>query len=129
VIFANRFATARGYLSYYGTNGGSRLTRASADYHFPLLHPDWGFGNILYFLRLRGSVFYDHQNYYRNNREKFGQLRSAGMELYVDTRWWNQYPLTFGVRASRLLDNDILAGVGKGSWVWEFLMPVAIIPR
>lgn len=129
VIFSNRFATARGYLSYYATNGGSRLTRVSADYHFPAWHPDFGFGNILYFLRLRGNVFYDQQQFYFNTRKKFGELRSTGLEVYVDTKWWNQYPLTFGVRVSRLLDNDILARVGKGSYIWEFIVPVAIIPR
>jgi hypothetical protein len=129
LLFSSRFASARGYLSYYNTNAGSRLTKLSADYHFPLIHPDWGFGNILYFQRLRANVFYDHQLAYFNNRKNNLELRSVGAEFYADTRWWNQYPFTFGVRVSRLLDNDQLAKLGSGSFVWELVLPVAIIPR
>ncbi len=129
VLFSSRFASARGYLSYYGTNAGSRLTRLSADYHFPILHADWGFGNILYFQRFRGNIFYDHQKIYSNSKKNSAELRSIGAELFTDTKWWNQYPLTFGVRVSRLLDDDPLARLTKGSWVWEVVLPVAIIPR
>jgi hypothetical protein len=129
LLFGNRFASARGYLSYYGTNAGSRLTRLSADYHFPLIHPDWGFGNILYFQRLRANIFYDHQKIYSNNKSNSAEKRSVGVELFTDTKWWNQYPLTFGVRVSRILDNDPLAGLASGNYVWELLLPVSIIPR
>lgn len=129
VLFSNRFASARGYLSYYNTDAGSRLTRLSADYHFPLMHPDWGFGNILYFQRLRANIFYDHQMIYSNTKKSNAELRSVGAEFFTDTKWWNQYPLTFGVRVSRLLDNDPLQGLKSGSYVWELVLPVAIIPR
>jgi hypothetical protein len=129
VLFGSRLASARGYLSYYNTNAGSRLARLSADYHLPLIHPDWGFGNILYFQRIRANLFYDHQLAYFNDRKNRLHLRSVGAEIYADTRWWNQYPLTFGVRVSRLLDDDQLAKLGSGSFVWELVLPVAIIPR
>jgi hypothetical protein len=34
------------------------------NYHLPLLYPDWGFGNIVYFLRVRGNAFYDFTKVY-----------------------------------------------------------------
>jgi hypothetical protein len=49
------------------------------------------------------------------------------MEFFADTKWWNQYPLTFGVRISRLLDDDLLTG--KQGTYFEFILPVSIIPR
>ena len=81
------------------------------------------------FQRIRATLFYDHQRSYFNDKQRYLEMRSAGAEIFADTKWWNQYPLTFGVRVSRLLDNDPLAGLGKGSYVWELVLPVAIIPR
>ncbi|MEI9946393.1 MAG: hypothetical protein WDN26_19505 [Chitinophagaceae bacterium] len=72
----------------------------------PLLIPDWGFGNILYLQRIRGNIFYDMQRLYSNKKDNSLDLHSFGGELYVDTKWWNQYPLTFGFRVSHLLDDD-----------------------
>jgi hypothetical protein len=51
----------------------------------------------------------------------------VGGEIFFDTKWWNQYPLTFGFRVSRLLDQDQFDGF-KGT-VFEFILPVSIIPR
>ncbi|HUX84322.1 MAG TPA: hypothetical protein VMV20_03760, partial [Chitinophagaceae bacterium] len=34
--------------------------------------------------------------------------RSAGAEIFFDTKWWNEYPLSFGIRYSRLFDADPL---------------------
>ncbi|MBK5271488.1 MAG: hypothetical protein JJE22_10785, partial [Bacteroidia bacterium] len=48
-LFSDHFAYSRGYGGRYF----SRMWRLSANYHFPLLYPDWGFGNILYFHRIR----------------------------------------------------------------------------
>ncbi|MEJ0106310.1 MAG: hypothetical protein WDO19_28855 [Bacteroidota bacterium] len=63
----------------------------SANYHLPLLIPDWGFGNILYIQRIRGNLFYDLQRVYTNDKTYSVDLRSTGAEVYFDTRWWNQY--------------------------------------
>lgn len=128
-LFSNRFAAARGYEDYYRTGAGSRMWRLSANYHFPLLIPDWGFGNLLYLQRIRGNLFYDFQRVYSDDKYNSADLRSMGAELFVDTKWWNQYPLTFGIRISHLLDDDPLAGNGKGSNLFEFILPVSIIPR
>jgi hypothetical protein len=69
------------------------------------------------------------QRLFSNNKRNTADLRSTGAELYVDTKWWNQYPLTFGIRVSHLLDNDPRARNAKGSNLFEFILPVSIIPR
>lgn len=123
VVFSNRFAYSRGYTGRYF----SRMWKLGVNYHFPLMHPDWGFGNILYISRIRANAFYDFTKVYSRDKTQTANQRSAGGEIYFDTRWWNQYPLTFGFRVSRLLDNDQYDGF-KGT-LFEFIMPVNIIPR
>lgn len=123
VSFSNRFAYSRGYEGRYF----SRMWRLSANYHFSLLYPDWGFGNILYLQRIRANAFYDFTRVYSRNKLVTRDQRSAGGEIYVDTKWWNQYPLSFGFRVSRLLDPDQFDGF-KGTR-FEFILPVSIIPR
>ena len=123
VGFGNRFAYSRGYAGRYF----SRMWRLSANYHFPVWHMDWGFGNILYIQRIRGNAFYDFTKVYSRDKTQTRDQRSVGGEIYFDTKWWNQYPLTFGFRVSKLLDQDQFDGF-KGM-VYEFIMPVNIIPR
>jgi hypothetical protein len=123
VSFGNRFGYSRGYTGRYF----SRMWRLSANYHLPLLYPDWGFGNILYLQRVRGNVFYDYTKIYSRDKKTTRDQRSVGGEIFIDTKWWNQYPLTFGFRVSRLLDQDQFNGF-KGM-VYEFVLPVSIIPR
>jgi hypothetical protein len=126
-VFSSGFANARGHSDYYGTNAGSRMWKMSANYHFPLLYPDWGFGNILYLQRIRGNLFYDFQRLYSNSKRSTLDLRSTGAEFYVDTKWWNQYELSFGFRVSRLLNNDLFTG--SKATVFEFILPVSIFPK
>lgn len=128
-LFSTRFANARGYADYYRTVAGSRMWRLSGNYHLPLFIPDWGFGNILYLQRLRANIFYDHQRLFSNDKTLTADLRSAGVEFFADTKWWNQYQLTFGIRISRLLDDDPRAGNASGTNLFEFILPVSIIPR
>jgi hypothetical protein len=123
VSFGNRFGYSRGYTGRYF----ARMWRLSSNYHLPLLYPDWGFGNILYLQRVRANVFYDFTKIYSRDKKTTRDQRSVGGEIFIDTKWWNQYPLTFGFRASRLLDKDQFDGY-KGM-VYEFIMPVSIIPR
>ncbi len=123
VAFSNRFAYARGYEGRYF----SRMWRLSANYHFPLLYPDWGFGNILYLQRIRANAFYDFTKVYSRDKTQTRDQRSAGGEIFIDTKWWNQYPLTFGFRISHLLDPDQFDGF-QGTR-FELVLPVSIIPR
>jgi hypothetical protein len=103
------------------------MWKLSANYHFPLLIPDWGFGNILYISRIRANAFYDFTKAYSRSKKNTLDQRSAGMEFFADTKWWNQYPLTFGIRISRLLNNDLLTG--KRGTYFEFILPVSIFPK
>jgi hypothetical protein len=123
VIFSNRFDYSRGYVGRYF----SRMWRLSANYHFPLVLPDWGFANIFYLLRVRANAFYDFTKVYSRDKKVTADQRSAGGEIYFDTKWWNQYPITFGFRISQLLDPDQFDGF-KGT-IFEFVVPVSIIPR
>lgn len=124
VKFSDRFPYSRGYNSRYF----SRIWRVSGDYHFPIVYPDWGFANIFYLQRVRGNVFYDFAKTYNLQKKPFVDQRSVGGEIYFDTKWWNQHPLSFGLRWSYLLDTDFGTGQRR-TGVFEFIMPVSIIPR
>ena len=88
---------------------------------FLLAYPDWGFGNILYFLRIRANLFYDFtqtKSLRTGNRYNFS---STGAEIFFDTKWWNQQQVSFGIRYSRLLNDDF---EGKGPNQWEIVLPL-----
>lgn len=121
ILFSNRFVNARGYNEYYL----SRMWRLSANYHFPIVYPDWGFAGILYLQRIRGNAFFDFARLASRRKNEIYDLRSVGGEIYFDTKWWNEYPLTFGLRYSHLLDANI---VGGNANVFEILVPI-IIPQ
>lgn len=123
ISFGNRFAYSRGYIGRYF----SRMYKLSANYHMPLFYPDWGFANILYFQQVRTNLFYDYTKVFSRDKKITANQNSVGGEIYFDTKWWNQYPLTFGFRISHLLDPDQYDGT-KGTY-FEFILPVAIIPR
>jgi len=123
VVFSDRFAYARGYTGRYF----SRMWRLSGNYHLPLFYPDWGVGNILYLQRVRANVFYDLSKVYSRDKTQTRDQRSFGGEIFIDTKWWNQYPLTFGFRISYLLDPDQFDG-WQGT-IFEFVLPVSILPR
>jgi hypothetical protein len=122
-LFANRFPYSRGYNEAYF----ARMWKLSANYHFPIVYPDFGFANILYIQRIRGNAFYDLTRVYSRDKSATADQGSFGGEVYFDTKWWNQYELTFGFRVCRLLDNDFFTR-SKGT-VFEFILPVSIIPR
>ncbi|MCO5236097.1 MAG: hypothetical protein M9933_07475 [Chitinophagaceae bacterium] len=121
--FSNNFPFARGY------NGidASRMWKGSINYHFPLVYPDWGFAQLVYFSRLRANLFFDYAGTKSRQRPGFYSFRSTGAELYFDTKWWNQQPVSFGIRYSRLLDSN-LGGAG-GVNIWEFILPVDLLSK
>jgi hypothetical protein len=102
------------------------MWKVGVNYHFPIAYPDWGFGNMLYFLRLRGNVFYDYSKIKSLKNGRQFDFKTAGTELYFDTKWWNQLPLSFGIRYSRLLDADLL---GISANQWELVLPVNLLSR
>lgn len=123
VVFSDRFAYSRGYTGRYF----SRMWRLSANYHLPVFYPDWGFGNMVYLQRIRANGFYDFTKVYSRDKTQTRNQRSAGLEIFLDTKWWNQYPLSFGFRVSHLLDPDQFDG--KSGTRFELVLPVSILPR
>jgi hypothetical protein len=120
--FSNGFPFSRGYPDI----DFPRMWRAGANYHFPIAYPEWGLANIVYLSRLRGNVYYDFSRVksLRTGREL--NFNTIGTEIYFDTRWWNQLPVSFGIRYSRLLDADIL-GISPNQW--ELILPVNLLAR
>ena len=123
VLFSNRFANSRGYPEYYF----SRMWKGSLSYHLPLLYPDFGVANTIYFLRVRGAAFYDYSRVFSKDKQTTRNLRSTGGEVYFDTKWFNSLPVTLGVRYSYLLDAK-LVGI-RQPHVFELVLPVSLIPN
>jgi hypothetical protein len=120
ILFSNKFSLSRGYPDYYN----SRMWRTSANYHMPLVYPDWGLAGIVYFLRVRSNFFIDYSRLYSNSKSSSSSLSSTGVELFFDTKWWNQLPVSFGIRYSYLLDAD---KVGLNKHQWELVIPTNLI--
>ena len=121
--FSNNFPFARGYNSV----DAPRMWKGSANYHFPLFYPDWGFAQLVYFMRIRANLFFDYAQAKSLRTGDVFSFRSTGAEIFFDTKWWNQQPVSFGVRYSRLLDNDIAGVLNRG--LWEFILPVDLLSR
>jgi len=118
--FSNSFPFSRGYVVY----DFPRLWKLGANYHFPVWYPDQGIANVVYFTRIRANAFYDY-TVGRNLRTQTNyQFKTVGAELYFDTKWWNQQPVTFGIRYSRLLDYQLS---GQQPDQWEIILPINLL--
>jgi len=122
--FSSNFPFSRGY----SAENLYQMIKWGIDFHLPLIYPDKGIANIVYLLRTRASLFYDltHVNdFFANGNTFTADFRSTGVEIYFDTKWWNELPLTFGIRYSRLLDDDLFGQVGSNRW--ELILPVNLL--
>ncbi len=122
INFSNNFPYSRGYTA----ENLYQLSKIGVNYHFPIVYPDAGVANAIYFLRVRGNVFYDytHVNDFFTNGAIFkADFRSAGAEVFFDTKIFNQQSITIGLRYSRLLDNDLFGG--RGANQIELVLPVS----
>ena len=117
-LFSNNFPFARGYNAV----DFPVMWRLGANYHLPLAYPDWGFGGIVYFLRIRSNLFFDYTQGKSLRTGTVYPFKTVGTELFFDTKWWNQQPVTFGIRYSRLLDNEFRGATQPN--VWELILPV-----
>lgn len=122
-VFGNRTAFARGYTARDSTG----IYTARGNYHFPVLYPDWGFANIFYLQRVRANLFYDYSVAFNKKNTGKAAVQSTGAEIYFDTKWWNQHPLTLGFRAGNLLTP--VPGSNERKYFFEFLLPTSLIPR
>ena len=123
--FSNTFPFSRGYEA----RNSQTMYRFGFNYHFPIAYPDWGFANLVYFMRIRGNAFFDYTRTQlkRQSGLLFKEYRTVGGELYFDSKIWNQLPLSIGVRYSHLLNGDALQPGVKG--VWEIILPINLIPN
>lgn len=121
ISFSNDFPFSRGYTA----QNLHQLDKIGADYHFPIAYPDAGIANTLYFMRIRGDLFFDAtrgQYFISRTATASADFKSVGGTLYFDTKWFNQQSLTFGVRYSRLLNADMFGNAGPN--VVEIVLPV-----
>ncbi|HEY0245352.1 MAG TPA: hypothetical protein VGC01_07295, partial [Mucilaginibacter sp.] len=123
ISFSNDFPFSRGYTAenLYDMN------KAGINYHFPIAYPDAGIANTIYFLRIRGNLFYDDTHatdFYTNGSQFKGDFRSTGAEVFFDTKWFNEQSITFGIRYSYLGDRDIFGGTGRNRI--ELVLPVSL---
>ncbi|HEY5368478.1 MAG TPA: hypothetical protein VIJ75_05735 [Hanamia sp.] len=124
INFSSSFPFSRGYqaVNFY------KMYKWGINYQLPLALPDWGFANIFYLLRVRANLFYDDTEGHDFDQHKtpYGEsFRSTGTEIMFDTKWWNEVGVSFGIRYSRLLDNDLYGGSGYNRW--EIILPVNLL--
>jgi hypothetical protein len=124
--FSSGFPFSRGYTS----ENLHEMIKWGINYHLPLLYPDAGVANILYLSRIRGNLFYDdtHVNdFFANARRFVANFRSTGAEIFFDTKWWNEAEVSFGLRYSHLLDEDLFGGISRNRW--ELILPVNLLKQ
>ena len=119
--YSNNFPYPRGFDGGYDL---PRMWKIGANYHFPLIHPDWGIANIIYFLRIRANAYTDYAELQSLRTKAVYTFQTAGGELFFDTKLWNQLPASFGIRFNHLVTAD-LPGVPFSQW--EFILPVNLI--
>jgi hypothetical protein len=123
ISYTNGFPFSRGYTA----ENLYKLDKVGVNYHFPIDYPDAGIASTVYFMRIRGNLFYDYtraNDFYTNGAAFSGNFRSTGGEIYFDTKWFNQQAVTFGFRYSYLVDRDIFGGTGRNRF--EFVLPVSL---
>ena len=123
-LFSKNFAYSRGYEAL----STRRMYKVGVNYQLPVVYPDWGFANLLYFQRIRAIGFYDYTNAKARVNNVLTEIksRSTGAEVFFDTKIWNAYPVSFGVRFSHLLDTDLINPAVKNRW--EIIIPIGLIP-
>jgi hypothetical protein len=123
-LFSKNFSYSRGYEAL----STRRMYKLGVNYHFPIAYPDWGFANLLYFQRIRANAFFDYTSAKARVNNVLTEIksRSTGTEVYFDTKIWNAFPVSFGIRYSHLLDTDLLNPQVKNRW--EIIIPIGLIP-
>ena len=117
--FTNSLAFARGYNAL----NFPRAWRVSVNYHFPIAYPEFGIGNMIYFLRVRGNAFFDYTKGRSLRTGNTFPFKTIGAEIYFDTKIWNWFDASFGFRYSRLLNMDRIEP-GRNANQFEIVLPV-----
>ncbi|MFK7980122.1 MAG: TolB family protein [Saprospiraceae bacterium] len=116
--FSDGFEYPRGF----GSIGNDEFLRLSADYQLPLAYPDWGLWGISYFKRISANLFFDYGRRKLETLDVTDNHNSVGIELIFDNNFWNELPVTFGVRNSYLLTRD------SEQYQFEFFVRNFLIP-
>ncbi len=113
-IFSNTFSYSRGYEAL----STRRMYKIAVNYQLPLIYPDLGVGNIIFFQRIRANAFYDYTSAHARLNGNLTDIinSSIGAEVFFDTKLWNSLPFSFAVRYSYLLDTDIRNPRATGRW-------------
>jgi hypothetical protein len=122
-LFNNSFPFARGYNSL----NFPRMWRLGVNYHMPVFYPDWGFGDMIYFRRIRSNLFFDHTWGKSLRTGIITPFATLGTELFFDMQFWNVQPLSIGIRYSHLLNNDLRTPGRTG--LFEIVLPVNLFGR
>jgi predicted alpha-1,6-mannanase (GH76 family) len=105
------------------------MYKLGANYHLPIVYPDWGFSNLLFIQRIRANAFYDHTIARARLNGELTKIknRSVGVEIYFDSKAWNALPVSFGFRYAHLIDKDLInpGTINR----WEFILPIGLIPN
>ena len=123
--FSNTFSYSRGYEAL----STREMYKWGANYHFPIVYPDWGFSNLLFIQRIRANAFYDHTTARARLNRVLTKIknRSVGAEIYFDSKAWNALPVSFGFRYTHLIDTDLINPGTSNRW--EFIVPIGLIPN
>jgi hypothetical protein len=113
IRFSNSFPFSRGYSgeNFY------QMAGFGINYNFPLVYPDWGFAELIYFLRIRANVFYDYTGvpYYATNGPGVqSQIPPAGLEVYLTQNGGTNCP-EFWHPLQPVVDPDY-GGRGPNQW-------------
>lgn len=100
-----------------GVVPADEIWRLSANYHFPVLYPDWGFAGLIYFYRVRANLFYDYSRakVYEGGVNNY---HTSGVELVFDVNLVNSVETNFGIRYSYGVDTQTPVNQ------FEFFLPV-----
>lgn len=114
--YNSRFPFSRGYIR----PAFSTMWKFGVDYDLPVWYPDFGFGGLAYFSRIRANLYFD-QSYGFDQFNKRSNFGSAGGAIYADMQIGNQYPITIGLRYNHILNQ---AYPEKNNW--EFILPIRL---
>ena len=112
----DNFNYPRGYTAFLN----DQIYRVGVNYHFPLWYPDSGIGGIVYFKRIRFNPFLDYSKASIEGRKEI--FRSVGFEVLFDLELFNVETWEFGIRWSRLLNQDQIEP--DRDQFFEFFLPI-----
>ncbi|HNX43037.1 MAG TPA: hypothetical protein PLJ84_08580 [Bacteroidales bacterium] len=112
--YSNLVNSPRGYNALKN----NRMYSAGLTYKFPFLYPDYSAGDVAYFKRVKGALFYDLT--YAGDAGRFDRYESTGAELTTDVYLFRfLFPFDLGTRIGYLPQ--------KSEWFLDFLISVNFV--